>query len=299
MQANTVNVIEKKQSNQLLSWILIVALAISLISAVALTGETKTGFLGMAIISIFTIAHGIIRYGITNMLVFLGLSFVISWSYESLSIVTGFPFGHYHYTDIMGPKLGLVPFMVPLSYFSTAYLSWTIGQVLLGQQNSKLKGSSFFTIPMIAAFIMVIWDLSADPYAATINQAWIWENGGGYFGVPFVNFLGWYLCTFTIFFTFSLFLKYFYYKKQPNITNPSIQQMLTPCVMYGVLSLQNILNIFNKDDTMITTLDNRIWQISGINEAMATVGLFTMGFIAVLSITKLLAKNPKNQIYKN
>ena len=275
---------------QLVSWIFIVALVILLIAVVAINGEAKTGFLGMVIISIFTIVHGINRYGIKNMLIFFIIASVISWCYESLSIVTGFPFGHYHYTDIMGPKLGMVPFMVPLSYFSTAYLSWTIGQVLLDKQNSKLKGSSVFTIPMISAFIMVIWDLSADPYAATVNKAWIWENGGGYFGVPLVNFLGWYLCTFTIFFAFSLFLKYTYYKKQPDLANPSTQQMLTPCVMYGVLSLQNLLNIFSKDDSMITSLDNRIWQISSITEAMTTVCLFTMGFVSILSVTKLLTK---------
>ena len=251
-----IKAIEKKSENQLVSWILIASLVILLITAVAINGEAKTGFLGMAIISIFTIVHGIDRYGAKRMLVFLILSSVISWCYESLSIVTGFPFGHYHYTDIMGPKLGLVPFMVPLSYFSTAYLSWTIGQVLLDKQNTKLERSSVFTIPMIAAFIMV----------------------------------GWYLCTFTIFFAFSLFLKFTYYKKQPNLANPTTQQLLTPCVMYGVLSLQNLLNIFSKDDTMITSLDNRVWQISSITEAMATVCLFTMGFVAILSVTKLLSK---------
>jgi len=33
-------------------------------------------------------------------------------------------------------------------------------------------------------------DLGFDPSASTIHHNWIWEQGGGYFGVPFTNYLG-------------------------------------------------------------------------------------------------------------
>ena len=296
MKTNTGTNVNSNGKTQLVSWILIAALAILLVTLAA-TGVVKNGGVGILVVCIFSLIHGINRYGKKNMLMFFIISSVISWSYESLSIVTGFPFGHYYYSDVLGAKIGLVPIIIIMSYFGVAYLAWSIGQVLIDQQNSQLKGASVFTIPMIASFVMVIWDLAFDPFASTINQAWIWENGGGYFGVPIVNFLGWYLCTFTIFITFSLFLKYTFYKKQPNFDNPSTQQMLTPCAMYGALSLQHLLNIFMKDDTVITSLDNRIWEASGINEALTMVCLFTMGFVVVLSVIKLLTKNPgKEQV---
>jgi uncharacterized membrane protein len=44
--------------------------------------------------------------------VFFFLTFVISWSYETSSMLTGFPFGHYVYTDKLGPKLWLVPLLI-------------------------------------------------------------------------------------------------------------------------------------------------------------------------------------------
>ena len=37
------------------------------------------------------------------------IAFTVSNFYENLSLLTGFPFGHYHYTEALGPKLFLVP----------------------------------------------------------------------------------------------------------------------------------------------------------------------------------------------
>jgi uncharacterized membrane protein len=47
-----------------------------------------------------------------------------------------------------------------------------------------------FAVPIVAAFIMVGWDVCLDPASSTIAHIWIWENGGGYFGVPLTNYLG-------------------------------------------------------------------------------------------------------------
>ncbi|WP_207669017.1 carotenoid biosynthesis protein [Clostridium chromiireducens] len=50
-----------------------------------------------------------------------------------------------------------------------------------------------FLVPLIATFIMVMWDVVMDPITATVNKVWIWEDGGSYFGVPISNYLGWFL----------------------------------------------------------------------------------------------------------
>jgi Carotenoid biosynthesis protein len=39
------------------------------------------------------------------------IAFIVNNFYENLSILTGFPFGHYHYTEALGPKLFLVPLL--------------------------------------------------------------------------------------------------------------------------------------------------------------------------------------------
>src|SRR5262249_19663788 len=60
------------------------------------------------VIAIATL-HGLRRYSLKQFLIFFVIAFIVSNFYENLSILTGFPFGHYHYTEALGPKLFLVP----------------------------------------------------------------------------------------------------------------------------------------------------------------------------------------------
>jgi uncharacterized membrane protein len=69
-------------------------------------------FISVSILMGFAIVHGTRRYGWTHFVVFFLVAFVVSWSYETVSILTGFPFGHYVYTDKLGPKLWLVPLLI-------------------------------------------------------------------------------------------------------------------------------------------------------------------------------------------
>jgi putative membrane protein len=52
-------------------------------------------FISVSILMGFAIVHGIRRYGWRHLVVFFIVTFVVSWGYETLSILTGFPFGHY------------------------------------------------------------------------------------------------------------------------------------------------------------------------------------------------------------
>src|SRR5438132_9114579 len=127
---------------------------------------------------------------------------IVSNILENSSILTGFPFGHYYYTDSLGPKIALVPFFISLSYISFGYLAWVFSTLLVSEVR---KGSALLVsvaVPLVASFVMVAWDFCLDPIASTINHAWIWKDGGGYFGVPFSNYLGW---SFTVYIFFQLF----------------------------------------------------------------------------------------------
>src|SRR5882672_1908708 len=86
----------------------------------------------VAAIVAITLLHASARYSWREILVYFALGFVVSNAYENLSILTGFPFGHYHYTDALGPKLFLVPITIAPGYIGAGYLAWCIGQVLLG-----------------------------------------------------------------------------------------------------------------------------------------------------------------------
>src|SRR2546430_12233718 len=60
----------------------------------------------------FALIHGGRRYGWKTIAVFMMVTAIVSNILENSSILTGFPFGHYYYTDSLGPKIALVPFFI-------------------------------------------------------------------------------------------------------------------------------------------------------------------------------------------
>lgn len=81
-----------------------------------------------------------------------------------------------------------------------------LAHVLTGQYTKKLRGKQIFIVPLVAAFIMVMWDLSVDPISSTLQGLWVWTYPGAYFGVPIINFFGWFLLVYLFFQIFALYL---------------------------------------------------------------------------------------------
>src|ERR1700687_1653911 len=168
----------------------------------------------------FSLIHGAMRYGWAGIVTFIVISLVVSNILENTSILTGFPFGHYHYTDMLGPKLFLVPLLIGPAYFANGYFAWVIGNVLVGDVRRGSSAFTTFAVPFIASFVMVMWDLTFDPRASTIEHQWIWEQGGGYFGVPLTNYLGWFFTVYVFLQLFALFVRFRPAPNQPARTFP-------------------------------------------------------------------------------
>jgi uncharacterized membrane protein len=208
---------------------------------------------------------------------------------ENTSILTGFPFGHYYYTSGLGPKLLLVPLLIGPAYFGTGYLAWVLATVLVGEVRPKGSWFTTFAVPFIASFMMVAWDLGMDPTSSTIRHNWIWEQGGGYFGVPFTNYLGWFFTVYVFFQVFALYLrlrKASRDREEPTLPRSYYAQAI---VMYAVIGLVIVVNYLVGSTNMpITDAAGIVWQTRSIAEAEATVSIFTMLFAAALSAVKVL-----------
>jgi uncharacterized membrane protein len=237
---------------------------------------------------LFALVHGAMRYRWTGIVAFIVLCLVVSNILENTSILTGFPFGHYHYTDALGPKLFLVPLLIGPAYFATGYLAWALSTVLIGEVRRESTAFTTFAVPLIASFVMVMWDLCFDPTASTVGQIWIWEQGGGYFGVPLTNYLGWFLTVFVFLQLFALFLRYRragQEQAQPMPRSYHAQAV----VMYGLMGLTYVLAyVVGGTNTLVTDAAGVVWQTASISEARATVTIFTMIFVAALAAVKLL-----------
>lgn len=236
----------------------------------------------------FALIHGQRRLGGRTMLVFFAITFAISWAMESTSIATGFPFGHYHYTDNLGPKLGTVPLLIMPAYFAMCYVSWNLAHVMLDHFGREIAGHLKVAIPVVAAFIMVMWDLCMDPSRATVAQAWIWHDGGSYFGVPFVNFLGWYLTVYLIFQAFALYAV----KQATNVRNAdngdghSATWMLN-VAFYFATFIEFIMMAWLAADRSVADPAGVVWSTRALYESLGLVAIFTMGFVSVLAFFKI------------
>ncbi len=239
----------------------------------------------------FALLHGAMRYGWTGILTFLVVSLVVSNVLENLSILTGFPFGHYYYTGQLGPKIFLVPLLIGPAYFGTGYLAWVLGTVLIGEVRPRGSALTTFGVPLIASFVMVAWDLGTDPSRSTIGQVWIWQQGGGYFGVPLTNYLGW---SFTVYIFFQLFALYLYFRR-PKIDvatpAPSRSHFAQATVMYALIGLGIVLAyVVGSPNTLVTDAAGVVWQSSSIAEGEATVTVYTILFATALAAVKLLQR---------
>ena len=282
-----------------LSWILIAIYAIVTILRRSFAPNLLPAPISTALVTfvplIFLFVHGSLSYHLRDLLVFSAITLVVSNVFENMSVFTGFPFGHYYYTDNLGPKLFLVPVLIGPAYLGTAYLAWTIARVISGATHSRLPGHLTFTVPLLAAFMMVSWDLSFDPIFSTINHSWIWLDGGSYFGVPFSNFLGWLLTTFVFLQLFAL-----YVKQDPNVQSIDDQasriHSLQAILFYGLIAVGYLLNSLtgNMSGT-VTDPAGMIWRVQDIYAVTGLLSIFTMGAFTILGLVKLMEVSPAVQ----
>lgn len=234
--------------------------------------------------AVFALIHGAILYRIRGIVTFILLCLVIGNIFENLSIRTGFPFGHYYFTDLMGPKLFLVPVLLGLAYVGMAYLSWTLSSLILGGRGSPLAGSRVVTLPLMASFVMVAWDLSQDPVWSTILHAWIWPQGGAYLGVPVSNFLGWYLAVYVIYQLFALYLRGCALNPSPL---PSSYWRLA-VLFYAISAAGNLLLVIPRHGLSVVSDPTGVqWKVGSITGTCALVSIFTMGAFALFAWVRL------------
>lgn len=114
---------------------------------------------------------------------------VCALSFLSEHVGTGFgiPFGGYAYTGLLGAKLGgRVPALIPLSWFLMALPAWVIAHASTAHLDSR-----GIRLALGAAWLTA-WDLALDPAMSHLTAYWVWEDTGPYYGMPWINLVGWY-----------------------------------------------------------------------------------------------------------
>jgi uncharacterized membrane protein len=141
---------------------------------------------------------------------------VLSYLAELLGSTTGFPFGKYHYTEVLRPQIAGVPLLIPLAWMMMLPPAWAIAQIILSKNPNlnhdpaKEHGASVHEVPqrkttefpswdfvplvvkhcLLSALAFTAWDLFLDPQMVGWGF-WAWDKPGLYFGIPLGNYLGW------------------------------------------------------------------------------------------------------------
>ena len=115
----------------------------------------------------------------------VGLVAPLAWGLEWVGSTTGFPFGVYHYTDRLWPQLAGVPLLIPLAWLMMLPSAWAVASVIVGGQRD-------WRFVLVSAAAFTAWDLFLDPQMVSWGY-WVWAMPGGYFGIPWINFGGWFL----------------------------------------------------------------------------------------------------------
>ncbi len=111
-----------------------------------------------------------------------GLSFGI----EYLGVTTGWPFGRYTYTDVLGLKVGgAVPLPIPFAWLLVVPAALGTAMALLP------KRAAGWWVALLASLLALGLDLLLEPVAAYVVGYWQWIEDGPYYGVPTANFIAW------------------------------------------------------------------------------------------------------------
>ena len=129
------------------------------------------------------------------------LAFVAVYALSLLSELAGttwgIPFGLYSYSDALGIKwFERVPALIPVSWFLMALPSYALAL--------RLSGSRLEVI-VRGSLILLAWDLVLDPAMSFATRYWSWADSGPYYGMPWLNLLGWYVTGIALLGAFTLF----------------------------------------------------------------------------------------------
>ncbi len=111
----------------------------------------------------------------------MAAAFGIGLLAEMIGVLTGFPFGPYRYSTVLGPSLASVPIVMAGA--------WMILIGYVRQMGLSIR---------LAAMWMACIDLIIEPLAANQLAFWRWQGQGIWYGAPYTNFIGWYLVSVVI-----------------------------------------------------------------------------------------------------
>ncbi|MGK5684615.1 carotenoid biosynthesis protein [Actinoplanes sp. URMC 104] len=168
-------------------WALFGALVLAQICYPLTTGGTRANLTVLTVVLgyVLSVTHALLSRGPRAALTLVGTATLGGFAVEAVGVATGFPFGTYDYSGLLGPKVLGVPLIIPLAWTWMAWPAWLAAQRLPIGRWARVG---------VAAFGLAAWDLFLDPQMVAEGY-WRWQSPTpalpGVPGIPVGNYLGW------------------------------------------------------------------------------------------------------------
>ncbi|NJE08631.1 carotenoid biosynthesis protein [Thermococcus sp. M39] len=123
-------------------------------------------------------------------------AFIVGFSAELLGTHSCLPFGCYEYVNLK-PQIFGVGLSVPFAWGIFGAVAYLTASCFFRNSIKRI---------LFAALLMVVIDLSVDPIM-TSWKAWVWKTTTSlnWFGIPWTNYLGWFLVSLVFFYLYERF----------------------------------------------------------------------------------------------
>ena len=192
------------------------------------------------------IVAAMLVYGWLRALLAALIVIVLSYLVEALGVNTSFPFGAYHYTNLLFPSL---PGAVPLAV-AFAWILIVFGSYNLVKRSMPAGRGMGVRSALLGALLATLLDLAIEPVAAHVVQYWEWLAPGppNYYGVPLANFVAWFVVAFALLVVVDAVLgggqqmavcpgnEVMYEEKRERVAQKNVEMgmaMLTPPLLFG------------------------------------------------------------------
>jgi uncharacterized membrane protein len=250
-------------------------------------GNSPSAMISVGLALVILLLHGWNALGVRNLIAFLVITFVISFTAEALGVATGLVFGPYHYTGLFGPRILGVPPLIQAAYAAMGYASLMIARLILRMRGNPTRIGPILAACLLGAMIMVAWDVTMDPFQSTVGGIWIWHQPGPYFGIGIHNFIGWFVTVFIYLFVYHLFA--LRWPEQPNAQAIASKLFLAvPVLLYAALGLGNFLPaLIGGVSQPFASPGNYNGSVQQLTQSMALVTVFAMGIPIVAALILL------------
>lgn len=214
-------------------------------------------------------------FGFKRALLLIALSFSITLALETLSMKTGYPYGHFKH-NMQSLSIGQVPVLVCLAYFPLITIGWVFGDMVV-KSFPVSKSSETIIRVFLASLVTVAIDILIDPVFSLVFKLWEYPNGGGLFGVPMSNSLGWMVNSLITLTLFELLSKKKWVRPQQRIST-----LYSPvCYLLLAQTVPLLIARLTLGNKIIPDITGTGWKLLDLYDCLSGFSLIIMGLLFI------------------